>query len=690
MARDVRARRAPSRPRRVYTRRLVPVLRMIDIDMVAKATLNGEAMDARLVDAITNLELDLTMDGANQLSVTVEDVGGDLLRAPLLRDRIDLAIPGAGRWRMNLPRDVGGLSIAGTSLTLRFWDIGSAALQERFEPMRKSARSTDLYGFVSLLAREVRPDVNLRVVVPAPGEIPHLEEETDRDRVGRSTTAAGSGWPPRAAAEVRVKGQRASAEQLRVMDAVFTEAAKHDPPALAMLALAAAVTVERDYFNKQGIGANSVSYGVIQAIPGTSAGVNGSFTQAQAMDIAYSVKSALLPPGPTGAGGLIRVANQNPNWTPGQVAKYAINSKVVTIGDPRYIEKVDSYAPEAKRNIELWTGRRFENFRRGGGDDGRTEEVRYRPAQWRRGTDRSREGSWKTLRRYSEQLGRRRFVAGPTTRRPVLVMAQDQQLILATPHLVVPLDDELIAERPMVDIEGRERLEQIDLRVLASGWSAPPGAVADVANGGLLDGPWITLGVRLRSGDPIADVTLTQPVTRREPDPARSRSRRRLSRSDISEAQSEGAAAAIAWAEARLGLRETGHNTGAGIDPIITGSGGSIGQAYCGYFCGGALQAAGLSVPSSIGAVIWIYESSAARRAPFRGAVGAADGSPGDLAVIGGPSQHVELVVRVDVSRQIVHTIGGNTSLPDGGEGVARKERPFSTVVRIAQVAYAT
>lgn len=534
----MRARTAPQRPRREYVDRIIPVLRMIDIGMLTRATLNGAELDARLVDAISDFEIELTMDGASQLTVTIEDPDTEILRSDLLAGRIDLDIPGAGRWRMNLPRDVGSLSLAGSTTHLRFWDLGSAALQEQFTPIRKSARNMDLYGWVNFLAREVSRQITLGVEVPAPGEVPHLERETTRDRVGRGSAAAGggrvvatSGWAPRAAAQVRVKGGAADREQLRVMDAVFTEAVRHDPPALAMVTLAALVTVECEYYNKQGGGYDSISYGVIQNIPradGTgSMGADGPFrTPAEALDIAYSVRSALLPPGPTSAGGLIRVANQQPDIRPGLLADTCVNG--LGVGDPGYVSKVDASVPEAKRNIELWSGRSFDGFRRGGGIDGRTDEIRYRPAAWTRGTDTGREGSWKTLARYAEQLGRRRFIAGPTTRLPRLVMAQDQQLILATPHIEVSLvDDDILTAPPQIEIIGRERLEQVELQVLADAWSAPPGAVADLINAGPLPVPWLVLGARLRAGDPVATVTLTQPMTRRQPDPARSRAARR-------------------------------------------------------------------------------------------------------------------------------------------------------------------
>lgn len=515
---SARARTARRAPRRVYVHRFVPVMAPLDVDMVRKATLNGAKVDARLINAVTDIELELTFEAASQLTLTVEDDGYDILRSDLLAGAIDFALPGGGRWRMNRARGVGGLSIQGSATQIRLWDLGAAALQERTGYLRRPAATTNLDGFVRLLAREVAGDVRLTVVVPAPGEVPFLEEISTKSG---SSSPTGSGFSPGAAGDVRVKGVRATREQVRVMDAVLTAAMRHRPSPLAMLTLAAMITVESEYRNAQGTGADAISWGVIQAIPGLSRGVDGPFTRSQAMDIAYSVKSALLPPGPTSRGGIIKVARQHPELDPGTIAEICING--VGVGDPLYVAKVNGWSEEAKRNIALWTGQPFSASSSSVTVD---SGPRYAPAEWRRGGPKKRESSWGALGRYAEQLGRRRFVAVPTSSRPRLIVAQDQQLILAQPHMTVAFDDPILTEQPSIEFDGFDRLQQIELTVLASGWSAPPGAVVDLAEAGPLNGPWLVDDLRVKAGDVTAQVTLAQPTTKREPDPAASSSAR--------------------------------------------------------------------------------------------------------------------------------------------------------------------
>lgn len=647
----------------MYTRRLIPVLRVPTVDMVARATLNGQRVDARLVHAISGIEVDLRMDGASQLTVTIEDPGRELLRSRLLEGRVDLDLGrGGGRWRLNRPRDVGGLSLAGPTTHLRFWDVGAAALQEQTGPLRRAARRVTLRQWVALLAREVRDQIALDVVVPDPGEIPHLEQE----RATRRGAGGGGGWAPRAAARVRIAGTPATREQLRIMHAVFEEAVRHDPPPLALLALAAAITVESHWRNVQGVGANSVSFGVIQAIPGTAMGPDGVMTRAQALDVRYSVRAALLPPGPTSQGGLIQAARQHPTWSPGRLADLAING--IGVGDPAYTRKVDAAAGEARRNIELWAGRQVEDVARGGDRRG---EIRYRPPEWRR---RARESSWQALTRYAEQLGRRRFVAGPTTR-PRLVVARDQQLILATPHLSIALDgsDPIVLADPVVDLEGRSRLEQLELQVNAHAWSAPPGAVVDITRGGVLDGPWLVLSVSVRSGDPVADVVLTQPMTRRQPDRARSMAaRRRRSRRGRG-----GAQAMVEWARSTLGTVEGSARHRRWARDL----GLSTSLPWCSIWLAfGIKHVAGLPLPphpAYSGSWLTWRHGSRVRHAAME---------PGDIVVFdwgdGGITDHVALYVGGH------RVIGGNQSMPGTGGAVTEVPLAATAVVGVVRPTY--
>lgn len=153
---------------------------------------------------------------------------------------------------------------------------------------------------------------------------------------------------------VTVKGQVATAEQLANMNEALSEAVRHNPTHGVLVAFVAMVTQESNWENSQGSGDDDVSWGLVQNIPGRSAGVNGTFTREQALDIAYSTKSALLPPGPTSAGGMIKYAREHPGISAGDLADATING--LGVGDPLYVPNVNRWVPEAERIVAAFTG----------------------------------------------------------------------------------------------------------------------------------------------------------------------------------------------------------------------------------------------------------------------------------------------------------------------------------------------
>jgi len=670
--------RTPKR-RRTPRRPLLPVLAGLDIAMLTTARLNGAAVDTRLIDAVTQIELDLSVEGANQLTVHVEDPTNELLRSPLLSGPVDLALPDAGRWRLHRGAGAGGITIGGTSTQLRMWDLGAAALAGDTGALRKDGSRMNLGAFTRLLARRVRDQITLTAVVPAPGDRPFQDEAADPepedsdDRpLGINATRTG---------QVTIKGAQADPDQLRNIDTCLRVAIEENAPALAALAGVLAGIEESLFRNLPG--GDRDSRGVLQVRDSTMQSLRAQGVRINNRNVEQCFREFFRGGywryRPKGA---VELARENPSWTAGQIAQACQGS-----APARY----DTHDAEGRKIIEAWSGKPLAQWRqvvRAGGNGEDPASGERNPAEWTRG---GAESSWAALGRLAEPLGRRVFTTNVTTRHPRLVIAQDRQLILSAPHLTVELDDEtLLAERPAITLEGIERAQQIELAVFANAWPAPPGAVADIGNAGVeLDGPWIVQNLRLTAGDPIARVILAQPTTKRA-DPPRSRGTSKDGADGATRTSEErtGAKKTIAWAASKIGARETGYNTGPDVDPLIRRGGGTPGQAWCGFFCGAALKAAGIDAPASIGAVEWSYNSAPRKLSPFRGAVAAKDAEPGDLVILFGSTTHIGLVERNDRRNSRLHTIEGNTGLPNGGQGVARKERPYSDCVRIAQVDY--
>lgn len=144
---------------------------------------------------------------------------------------------------------------------------------------------------------------------------------------------------------------------------------------------------------------------------------------------------------------------------------------------------------------------------------------------------------------------------------------------------------------------------------------------------------------------------------------------------------------AIQWAMGKVGTRESGHNRGAAVDAIQKKF-GMAGQPWCGLFVGNAAKAAGAKgLTAEVASVPAIMRNAQAKRAGFTGwSRDSRSARPGDFVVLFGGG-HVELVVGVNRDGSI-RTVGGNTSLAGGGEGVAKKTRGRGEITGIAHVRY--
>ena len=457
-------------------------------------TLKGEGIEATLGSGITQLDEELTIEGSPTLSLGLLDGPRELLDSGLLdhdgNGRLDAALDvrlSGVHYRL------AGISKSGDSFGLTFEDRTVGLLREQRGAFKVDRGAMTHVDFARLLVERVRA----RFVTGEPGPVEKAltgrsgrlaskrrrEEQDDRRKPGIAD-----------AARVTVKGVPADTEQLRVMNDVMTEAVRHDPPTLALVTLVAAIIIECEFRNVQGSGADRISYGVIQNIPGTSAGVNGTFTREQALDIAYSVKSALLPPGPTSAGGLIKVANQRPTISPGELADICING--VGVGDPGYVGKVNGRQEEARRIIEAYTGGTLPSTGSGG-------SSRTRIPQLTRGTpDAPNEDSWTCLQRIAGDYGYRCFAVDNA-----IYYLSDESLMGSRPRMTLSED---AAGVDWIDWEWspRKAVNQTTVSCRAAAWQAPPGSVVVLEECGPADGRWLVSSFSRSRFSPQASIEL--------------------------------------------------------------------------------------------------------------------------------------------------------------------------------------
>ena len=695
-------RSATAKPASLLPVKLLPALEPLTLPAVASAKLNGVAIDAALNGAVATAERERTMLRASQLTLSVIDADGELLRSPILDQRIELELPGAGAWHYERERSIGGYSHDGRILQIRFWDRESAGLKLINYARTWSGERYGLDTFVAAVCAETAREIkglSLRAVVPRPNEIlspvtPVVRRTVRKTNGGTSPaggTTAGRGFPAGAAPKLTVKGVRANASQVRVLDAVITEADRLNASPRVQAAAVMAVIVESAAGEMlRTTGDDDAGY-FQQGRPWISA--------ANARDPAKGCRAFLLGGTEAKVGGTGGVLGWKQIHGTLRSATGDLGLMVAKVQAPRSDLRGEygRWYREAMRAVELWHGgsgtSKIRRSTAGTSDSTSTSDTTqtlkrlHRPTEWRRGKTGAPESSWTMLGRYAQSFGRRRFVIEDR-----LVVADDDDLIRAAPHQTLTFSDPNITSRPSLDQDGPGGIESLEFTILAVAWRTPPGGVVDLQGAGsVASGPWLVATVTDTAGQPTVRVQLTQPATE-DPD-QQTRTIRTTTKTTGSPGASSrsdasgGAQKALEWAASKIGIREVGFNRGAGVEAIIREAGGAAGQPYCGYFVQLALRAGGLN-PPNLGAVYTSYTRSAARQSPFSGAGSAASAKPGDLAIMGGPTGHIEIVERNNRSSNTLTTIGGNTSIPGGGQGVARKSRPYNAITRIAHVRY--
>jgi hypothetical protein len=510
------------RPKAPPPVKLLPALKPVSMPMVASAVLNGTAIDATLRNAVMTMERERTMLRASQITLSIADPNGEVLRSPILDQRIELKLPDAGTWIYDRGRSIGGYGYQGGVLTIRFWDLESAAMKSVNHARRWDGKRYDLEAFVRAVATETMREVKgvtLRAVVPRPDEIltpvtPVVQRTVrsasgDSKAVGRMTP--GRGFPAGAAGKLTVKGARATPAQVRVLDAVITEAdSLNASPRVQAAALMAVIQESQAGALLATTGDDDAGY-FQQGRPWISL--------ANTRDPAKGCRAFLLGGSEAKVGGTGGTSGWKQTHGSLRQATGDLGLMVAAVQRPRadLRGEYSRWYVESMRAVELWHGGSgTKKIARSAATSSastaeKTEMLKrlHRPTEWRRGKTGSPESTYTMLDRYAQSFGRRRFVTEDR-----LVVADDEDLIRAAPHQTLTISDPNIVERPSLEQDGPGGLESLDFSILAAAWRTPPGGVIDLQGAGsAASGPWLVATLTDTAGSPVVRVQLTQPAT---------------------------------------------------------------------------------------------------------------------------------------------------------------------------------
>jgi len=456
-------------------------------------------------------DVELTMDGASALTLTVDDQDSRVLEA--LSDETQRLVDGA---RVIVDDVVYVLSRVSCGenrlLTLSFEDEVAWRLRLWSRYVSKSRARTTRAEFVRFLVDEASngPRLPMRAFIPEltdrrPISSPARERRPVADppkRTSRKTPAARvrRGEPARGrgtgdGAGYTVQGQKASAQQRQVIDGCLAEADRLGASRMVLIATVMCITQESGAGRLANVQTGNDDVGIFQQ------GRNW-ISVAGSKQPAASTK-AFLVTGPSSwkkvHGSLKRV--------PGG---YEAALKRVQISVGGYAK----WEGEATRTVDAWLaqggGGGASSDESGG--SGRTTAVPY---LFERGSrDGAREDSWTATGRLAEQVGFRRWAALNT-----LFFVSDRELRAAAPSLEIHGDEGFMLSSPTWDWGVTRPSQEVTFRVLSERWGILPGAVVVMSSQGALNGRYLVASVRDDLFSPESEVTLRRPVEPR-PEPA--------------------------------------------------------------------------------------------------------------------------------------------------------------------------
>ncbi len=464
-------------------------------ELLRRLKLDGKKLDANILGALTqDGPLRRSISEPTSLNLTVQDP-----------DRL-LAIGGYFERRADVELDDLWFRLvraekAGDQFALEFIDREIALLARHTKAKRVSRADSTRAEFLRSLVREepqipfVCPELHRRQPITEFSKEDQRQLDRDRER-GIHHTAG-----------LTVKGRRATPEQIRNANTMLRAAVSVNAGPRATLAMLAAAIIESELRNIQGQGADSISFGVLQNIPGRSACVDGTMTRERALNVGYTARSALQAPGPTSRGGLIKLSREHKDWSIGQLASAAINGG----GDPQYVPKVNGRHDEAKKFIDAFGGI-------DAGPDSDTGGGAYvAPYEYTRGQPGGEKGedTWACGTRLAEEVAWRWFcVAG------AVYFISDYELVRSMPRMVLNEQSPGVNTIDWAIDDGKRIPDTLTLTGRAGRWAAPPGTVVVMDSSmSPADGAWIVTEIERPSlTNPEFTATLTRPVSpKREP-----------------------------------------------------------------------------------------------------------------------------------------------------------------------------
>lgn len=452
-----------------------PAAQDTDVDRLVLDAIRAGVPDVDVTDAITDATIEYAMTGAGLLTLELDDHERRILRSGVLEHAIRVSLDDDHyRLRAVDKRDNG--------LVLTLEDEVVALLRRHNKPRVAYRDTVSRVQFAQSLVREVRA-FPIRFVTAVAKSI---RSAVGHDEPARRSSPAKPAGGFDAGVVLKVQGVKADGEQLRNAARALRRADELDAGDKATLAMLLAIITENALRNTRGKGADKVSLGIYQAIPGTSAGTRND---ADALNIERCTTTFLKGPGFTSRGGAIDLARKHPGWSAGQIA--------AEIEGPlsKYRGRYDEHAAEGRAMLAAWRG-----GDRSSTGDGAKGTARY---AFRRGElHGKKEDSWTCLNRLADEVRWRCFAY-----RGAVWFISDADLLREPASFTLTEDTEGVRGIDF-QIDGGKVTGNVTLTVDVGRYTIRPGMVVALRECGPADGRWLVENVRRSLFTTDATVTL--------------------------------------------------------------------------------------------------------------------------------------------------------------------------------------
>lgn len=457
---------------------------------IADFNLRGErSMVAHLKQAITSIELDMTIEGASTLTVKVADFSRQLLQSELTRTRSVAVVDNVSYTLVKVSREA-------DDLVLTFEETAINLLRRYSKPRKANRANTTRAQFIQALVQEPTeatipfrcPELNEKQKALAPdlsGGSGASSLRVMRARAVRAAAAAPSSGPSQAVlSQLTVKHARANAEQLKYGALVVAMTVKRGGDRISASGAVATSIQESGLMNLQG--GDRDSAGLFQQRP--SVGAWGTY--AQVTDPEHAITAFLDQ--------YLGYRAKGHDWL--DASNLTQRSAYPRAPLPWY--------GEGKNFFYAFHGSSPDSgsFQASGTDTATTTKqvTRVLPYEFSRGSADARETSWQCITRLAGEVQWRFFARGGE-----VWYVSDAWLAGQNP--VAKLTEQTLGVVSLTfDWETRRESTEATLTVLTRRYALLPGDLVEIKQEGAGSGAWLVSAVNRVFGTQQAQVTLTR------------------------------------------------------------------------------------------------------------------------------------------------------------------------------------